>query len=76
MPVDVLTKIQDIYFDMDDEPRWLKAMLSGTRMRLAEAVGLFSDDINLDDCNPHIKPPKHSWRSLKTISSISEVPLV
>ena len=45
-------------------------------MRLAEAVGLLSDDVNLDDCNPHIKPPEHSWRSLKTRPSIREVPLV
>jgi integrase len=76
MPVDVLTKIQEICFDMDDEPRWLIAMLSDTGMRLAEAVGLLSDDINLDDCNPHIKLQEHPWRSLKTISSIREVPLV
>jgi integrase len=59
MPVDVLTKIQEICFDMDDEPRWLIAMLSDTGMRLAEAVGLLSDDINLDDCNPHIKLQEH-----------------
>ena len=76
MPVDVLTKLQEICFDMDDEPRWLIAMLSDTGMRLAEAVGLLSDDINLDDCNPHIKLQEHPWRSLKTISSKREVPLV
>ena len=51
-------------------------MLSDTGMRLAEAVGFLSDDINLDDCNPHIKLQEHPWRSLKTISSIREVPLV
>ena len=65
MSVDVLTKLQEICFDMDDEPRWLIAMLSDTGMRLAEAVGLLSDDINLDDCNPHIKLQEHPWRSLK-----------
>jgi integrase len=51
-------------------------LLSDTGMRLAEAVGLLSDDINLDDCNPHIKLQEHPWRSLKTKSSIREVPLV
>ena len=61
---------------MDDEPRWLIALLSDTGMRLAEAVGLLSDDINLDGCNPHIKLKEHPWRSLKTRSSIREVPLV
>ena len=68
--------LQRICFEMDDEPRWLIALLSDTGMRLAEAVGLLSDDINLDGCNPHIKLKEHSWRSLKTRSSIREVPLV
>ena len=76
VPGDVLTELQRICFDMDDEPRWLIALLSDTGMRLAEAVGLLSDDINLDDCNPHIKLKEHPWRSLKTRSSIREVPLV
>jgi integrase len=72
----VLTELQRICFNMDDEPRWLIALLSDTGMRLAEAVGLLSDDINLDNCNPHIKLQEHPWRSLKTRSSIREVPLV
>ena len=76
VPGDVLTELQRICFDLDDEPRWLIALLSDTGMRLAEAVGLLSDDINLDGCNPHIKLKEHPWRSLKTRSSIREVPLV
>ena len=76
VPVDVLTELQRICFEMDDEPRWLIALLSDTGMRLAEAVGLLSNDINLDGCNPHIKLQEHPWRSLKTRSSIREVPLV
>ena len=72
----MLIELQRICFKMDDEPRWLIALLSDTGMRLAEAVGLLSDDINLDDCNPHIKLQEHPWRSLKTRSSIREVPLV
>ena len=63
VPGDVLTELQRICFDMDDEPRWLIALLSDTGMRLAEAVGLLSDDINLDDCNPHIKLQEHPWRT-------------
>jgi len=76
VPGDVLMGLQRICFDLDDEPRWLLALLSDTGMRLAEAVGLLSDDINLDGCNPHIKLKEHPWRSLKTISSIREVTLV
>ena len=67
--------LQRICFDMDDELRWLIALLSDTGMRLAEAVGLLSDDINLDDCNSDIKLQEHPWRSLKTRSSTREVPL-
>ena len=56
MPGDVLTELQRICFVMNDEPRWLIALLRDTGMRLAEAVGLLSDDVSLDDCNSHIKP--------------------
>ncbi len=47
VPEDVLLELQRICFDLDDEPRWLIAFLSVTGMRLAEAVGLLPDDINL-----------------------------
>ena len=76
MPVDVLTKIQEICFDMDDEPRWLIAMLSDTGMRLAEAIGLTKDDISLDSATPSIWIKAHPWRPLKTQNSQRYVPAV
>ncbi|MDB0016448.1 hypothetical protein N9E28_02745, partial [Alphaproteobacteria bacterium] len=39
--------LQRICFEMDDEPRWLIALLSDTGMRLAQAVGLLSQNIEL-----------------------------
>ena len=76
MSGDVLTELQRICFVMNDEPRWLIALLRYTDMRLVEAVGLLSDDVSLDDCNSHINLQEHRWRSLKPRLTVWEVPLV
>ena len=39
--------------EIDDDLRWLIALLSDTGMRLGEAVGLLKSDIVLDKENPH-----------------------
>jgi len=76
VPDDVIRKIQDECRSLDDEPRWLIALISDTGMRLSEACGLLSSDIVLDTNIPHINLTEHPWRRLKTSSSTREVPLV
>jgi len=60
----------------DDSLRWLAALISDTGMRLAEAVGLSKDDLNLTDEVPHVVIRKHPWRPLKTSGSERIIPLV
>ena len=61
---------------MDDDLRWLLALLIDSGLRLGEATGLSIDDIILDHEIPHIKVRPHPWRRLKTIGSERDVPLV
>jgi integrase len=76
IPTDVLLTIQDECMQMDDEPRWLIALISDTGMRLSEACGLLTSDICLDGELPHIKLVVHPWRRLKTGPSSRQIPLV
>ena len=55
--------------NLDDDMRWLLALLSDTGMRLGEAVGLSTEDVCLDDEAPHINIIPHPWRRLKTRGS-------
>ena len=61
---------------IDDEARWLVALISDTGMRLSEAAGLHIDDIKLDCEIPHINLKPHVWRGLKTRGSQRQIPLV
>ena len=61
---------------VDDENRWLLALISDTGMRLSEAAGLHRDDIVLDADIPHINVRPHRWRRLKTKGSERTLPLV
>ena len=61
---------------MDDEPRWLIALISDTGMRLSDACGLLTSDICLDGEISHINLTAHPWRRLKTGSSLRQIPLV
>ena len=45
VPVDVIRRIQGECRSLNDEPRWLIALISDTGMRLSEACGLLSSDI-------------------------------
>ena len=76
IPAEKITAIQHLCREMDDEPRWLIALISDTGMRLAEASGLLSEDIRLDTEIPHINLHEHPWRSLKTSSSQRKIPLM
>ena len=61
---------------LDDDIRWLVALVSDSGMRLSEAVGLLVDDIVLDADQPHINLTKHPHRRLKTDASERIIPLV
>ena len=76
LPDDILIAVQEECRHLDDEPRWLIALISDTGMRLAEAAGLLSEDIVLDAAIPHIDLQQHTWRSLKTPSSRRKIPVV
>ena len=61
---------------LDDDIRWLVALVSDSGMRLSEAVGLLGDDLVLDAEQPHINLIKHPHRRLKTDASERIIPLV
>ena len=74
--LDAIRRIQRECMTVDDENRWLLALISDTGMRLSEAAGLASDDIVLDTDTPHINVRPHPCRRLKTKGSERLVPLV
>jgi len=76
IPIDVIRDIQRECREIDDDIRWLIALISDTGMRLAEAAGLLVADLKLDDEIPHVVIQPHEWRPLKTTSSHREIPLV
>ena len=76
IPADVLFTIQRECRQLDDEPKWLIALISDTGMRLSEACGLLTSDIYLDCEIPHINLVAHPWRRLKTGASSRQMPLV
>ena len=66
IPLDKIRYIQNKCVELDDELRWLVALVSDTGMRLAEASGLLIDDLVLDKDIPFVIIQKHPWRGLKT----------
>jgi integrase len=76
IPMDVIRRIQRDCMAIDDEMRWLLALISDTGMRLSEAAGLHRDDIILDVSIPYISLQPHSWRRLKTKGSARHIPLI
>ena len=76
IPIDTICEIQQSCYAIDDDMRWLIALISDTGMRLAEAAGLHVNDLCLDEDVPHVDIRPHPWRSLKTKGSQRQVPLV
>ena len=76
IPIESIREIQKECMSIDDEARWLVALISDTGMRLSEAAGLHIDDIKLDCEIPHINLKPHAWRGLKTRGSQRQIPLV
>ena len=60
IPTDCISRIQQECRLIDDEKRWLIALISDAGMRLAEAVGLHINDIKLDGEIPFLCEPNVS----------------
>ena len=77
IPMEAIRKVQSECRAIDDDIRWLIALISDTGMRLAEGAGLLKQDlVGLDTDLPYICVTKHPWRNLKTASSERKIPLV
>ena len=76
IPIENIRQIQKDCMSIDDDVRWLVALISDTGMRLSEAAGLHINDINLDNDIPYIDLKPHPWRGLKTKGSQRQIPLV
>ena len=70
-----IRKVQSLCKDIDDEMRWLIALISDTGMRLGEAAGLLKEDIKLDEPIPYVDLKPHPWRTLKTRGGQRLIPL-
>jgi integrase len=73
---EALNNIQRLCYQLDDDMRWLVALVSDTGMRLGEATGLLLEDIQLDNEVPYVVIRHHAHRTLKTTSSRRTIPLV
>ena len=77
IPITDIRNVQSECRVIDDDMRWLIALISDTGMRLAEGAGLLKQDfIGLDADLPYVCVTKHPWRNLKTASSDRKIPLV
>ena len=76
IPIEAIRDVQSECRAIDDDMRWLIALISDTGMRLAEGAGLLKQDfIGLDAGQPYVRVTKHPWRNLKTASSERKIPL-
>lgn len=76
IPEKALSAIQSKCREIDDDLRWLVALVSDTGMRLAEAAGLTREDIiRHDDGSLVARVRPHPWRRLKTKGSVRDIPL-
>ena len=75
IPAEDIKAVQLECHSMDDDLRWLVALISDTGMRLGEGAGLVKKDFHLDGDIPLVRIQKHPWRNLKTVKSERLVPL-
>jgi len=76
IPLDTIRDIQQQCISIDDDIRWLIAIISDSGMRLSEAAGLIISDIDLSASIPFLTVKEHAWRHLKTSSSTRDIPLI
>jgi integrase len=75
--MEAIRNVQSECRAVDDDLRWLIALISDTGMRLAEGAGLLKQDlVGLNTDLPYVCVTKHPWRNLKTASSERKIPLV
>ncbi len=76
LPKEAIVTVQAKCRELDDDLRWLVALVSDTGMRLAEAAGLEKEDFMCaDDGSLSVRVRHHPWRRLKTQDSERDVPL-
>ena len=76
VPAGALAVVQAKCRELDDDLRWLVALVSDTGMRLAEAAGMTRDDfVTGEDGALFARIRPHPWRRLKTKGSERDVPL-
>ncbi|MEX0301977.1 MAG: DUF6538 domain-containing protein [Leisingera sp.] len=76
IPTKAIHEVQRQCRQLDDDMRWLVALVSDTGMRLAEAVGMVRKDIERrPDGSLVAQVHPHPWRRLKTKGSERIVPL-
>ena len=71
-----MAKINKECVALDDDIRWLVAIIFDTGMRLSEAAGLMLSDLHLGAEIPHIHLAPHPHRRLKTASSKRKISLI
>jgi len=76
VPIDSIRLVQNECMKLDDDIRWLIALISDTGMRLAEAAGLRISDLHLEGDIPFVRLEEHASRPLKTAGSRRDISLV
>jgi integrase len=77
LPDDILQSIRRLILNSaNDDLQAVWRLLEGTGCRLAEVVGLRTEDMVLDDECPHLVVTWHEERRIKNNASKREVPLV
>ena len=76
IPVAELRSVQRVCIEIDDDIRWLIALISDTGMRLSEAAGLAVSDLHINAPIPFVRLVEHRWRRLKNASSQRDIPLI
>ena len=76
IPLETIKSIREECLKENDEMRWIILLLAETGMRLGEVVGLLKKDIILEESIPHINLRPYPWRSLKTLGSARQIPLI
>ena len=73
IPLPCMKTVQEQCRLIDDDIRWLIALISDTGIRLSEAAGLIIEDIDLNAQIPSVSLTERPWRPLKTRGSVGEV---
>tara|TARA_A100000164_G_scaffold84740_1_gene72487 strand:- start:93 stop:680 length:588 start_codon:yes stop_codon:yes gene_type:complete len=76
IPLEAIKSVIKECLKENDEMRWIILLLAETGMRLGEIVEILKKDVVLEENIPHIDIRPHTWRSLKTLGSARQIPLI